>query len=331
MQAMVVGAGGALAVESVPDPVPGEGQLVVRVEACGICGTDLHMHAKGMLPTGAVMGHEFAGEVVESVHGFKAGQRVCALPVLSCGHCRRCRSGLGAYCEAQHALGLGAAPGAFAEYVAVAAHETLRLPDAIGPELGALVEPLAVALHAVRVARVRAGEGCLVLGSGPIGLGAVLWARYFGAREIVVCERSAGRRRLAERLGAGATAGPEELDAVLARQLPGGAGVVVEAIGAPGMIQRALSAVGFRGRVIVAGVCLGSDTIQPLPSLLREATLHFVLAYEKDDFQFTVDALAAGRIDALPMVTRRCKLAEIPAAFAELRTHSEHGKVLYVR
>jgi (R,R)-butanediol dehydrogenase/meso-butanediol dehydrogenase/diacetyl reductase len=331
MRAMVVRAGGALAVESVPDPVPGEDQIVLRVDACGVCGTDLHLHAKGLLAPGTVMGHEFAGEVSESAHGFRAGQRVCALPVLSCGRCRRCRSGLGAYCESQRTLGLGAAPGAFAEYVAVAAHETLRLPDAIDPETGALVEPLAVALHAVRVARVRVGDGCLVLGAGPIGLGVLLWARYFGAREVVVCERSPERRRLAEQLGAGATAAPEELDAVLARQLPGGAAVVIEAIGAPGAIERALGSAGFRGRVVVAGVCLEPDTIQPLPSLLREATLHFVLAYEKDDFQFTLDALAAGRIDALPMVTRRCGLAELPAAFGALEAGSAHGKVLYVR
>jgi (R,R)-butanediol dehydrogenase/meso-butanediol dehydrogenase/diacetyl reductase len=331
MRALVVRAEGGLAVENVPDPVPGEGQLVLRVAACGICGSDLHMHAKGLLPPGTVMGHEFSGEVAESAHGFRAGERVCALPMLSCGHCRRCRSGLGAYCEAQRALGLGAAPGAFAEYVAVAAHETLRLPAEIGADAGALVEPLAVALHAVRVARVRAGDSCLVLGAGPIGLGALIWARYFGAREIVVCERSAGRRALAERLGAGAAVAPEQLDELLAERLPGGAGVVIEAIGAPGMIERALGAVSFRGRVAVAGVCLGTDTIRPLPSLLREATLHFVLAYEKDDFQFTVDALARGRVDALPMVTRRCGLEEIPAAFAELGGSGEHGKVLYVR
>ena len=331
MRALVVRPGGALAVESVPDPIPGEGQLVLRVAACGICGSDLHMHARGLLPTGAVMGHEFAGEVAESAHGFRAGERVCALPVLSCGHCRRCRSGLGAYCEAQRALGLGAAPGAFAEYVAVAAHETLRLPGEIGAEVGALVEPLAVALHAVRVGRVRPGDGCLVLGAGPIGLGALLWARYFGAREIVVCERSAARRRLAEQLGAGAVAAPEALDAVLAERLPEGASVVIEAIGAPGAIERALACVAFRGRVVVAGVCLGPDTIQPLASLLREATVHFVLAYEKDDFQFSIDALARGRLDPLPMITRRCSLDEIPTAFAELGGPNEDGKVQYVR
>src|SRR5262245_31894591 len=149
MKALVVREGGALAVETVADPAPGPDQLVLRVDACGICGSDLHMHERGLFPAGAVPGHEFCGEVMEASNGFAPGTRVCALPSLSCGKCQRCRSGLGAYCLQQTTIGLGTAPGAFAEYVAVAAHEAVRLPDGIGAEAGALVEPLAVALHGV--------------------------------------------------------------------------------------------------------------------------------------------------------------------------------------
>jgi (R,R)-butanediol dehydrogenase/meso-butanediol dehydrogenase/diacetyl reductase len=331
MQALVVGSGGELGVASVPDPTPGPDELVLRVGACGICGSDLSLHRRGLLRPGSVMGHEFCGEVMDSGHGFRAGERVCALPMLSCGACARCRSGLGAYCEKQRILGMGAAPGAFAEYVAVSAHEAVRLPDAVGDEAGALVEPLAVALHGVRVGRVRRGDGCLVLGAGPIGLAAVVWARHFGAGPVLVCEPSGARRALAERLGADAAVAPGELEAALARLLPGGASVAVEAVGVPGMVQRALDSIRFRGRVVVAGACFGPDTFQPLPALGREASLHFVLAYEKDDFQYTIDALAAGRIDPLPMVTRRTELAALPGAFAELEGPSAHGKVLYVR
>jgi (R,R)-butanediol dehydrogenase/meso-butanediol dehydrogenase/diacetyl reductase len=331
MKAVVVGDAGALRVESLPDPAPGPGELVLRVAACGICGSDLSLHGRGLLRPGTVMGHEFCGEVMDSAHGFRAGERVCALPMLSCGSCGRCRSGLGAYCEKQHLLGMGDAPGAFAEYVAVSAHETVRLPSSLDAVAGALIEPLAVALHAVRVGRVRRSDTCLVLGGGPIGLGAVIWARHFGAREVVVCERTEARRRLAERLGASSAVAPEELETALGRLLPGGASVVVEAVGAPGMVQRALESVRFRGRVVVAGVCFGADSFEPLPALAREPSLHFVLAYEKDDFQYTIDAIAGGRIDPLPMVTRRAGLDAIPGAFAELAGPSPHGKVLYVR
>jgi len=106
---------------------------------------------------------------------------------------------------------------------------------------------------------------------------------------------------------------------------------VIEAVGAPGLIQRALSAVSFRGRVVVAGVCFGKDELEPIPALLREASVQFVFAYEKDDFQYTIDALARGRIDPLAMVTSRCTLDEVPAAFASLTHAPPHGKVMYVR
>jgi (R,R)-butanediol dehydrogenase/meso-butanediol dehydrogenase/diacetyl reductase len=330
VQALVLRGPRALAVETVADPRPGPGELVLRVEACGICGSDLALYEKGLLPPGSVLGHEFCGEVVEAGEGFRAGERVCALPALSCGRCRRCRSGLGAYCEKQRTIGMGSAPGAFAEYVAVAAHECVRLPDGIDAVRGALVEPLAVALHAVRVGRVRRTDHVLVLGAGPIGLGIALWARHFGAREVMVCERAPARRALAEALGASVTATPEELERALPLALPSGPSIVLEAVGAPGLIQRALACVRFRGRVVVTGVCFGTDAIEPLPALAKEATVQFSLAYEKDDFQYAVDALADGRVDPLPMATGRRPLAAIPAAFEALAAPGADCKVLYV-
>lgn len=330
MRAVVLRGPGDLAVESVPDPMPGDGELVLRVTACGICGTDIHLFRTGALAPGSIPGHEFCGEVMETAHGFSAGDTVCSLPMLSCGDCPRCRSGLGAYCLAQRTVGLGSAAGAFAEFVAVAAHETIRLPDGLGADAGALVEPLAVALHAVRVGRVRPGEACLVLGAGPIGLSALVWARHFGAGEILVSDPAPGRRAMAERLGASATCAPADLAERVAERFPDGPQVVVEAAGAPGLIQAAIDAVGFRGRVIVAGICMSPDSLSSLSAITREATLQFVLAYEKDDFQYTIDMLAAGRIDPYPMVTRRTDLRGVPDAFAALANPSEEGKVLYL-
>lgn len=330
MRAVVVREPGTLGVEEVPDPTPGPGQAVLRVAACGICGSDLHLHRKALLAAGAVMGHEFCGEVMEAAGGLRAGERVCALPALSCGRCSRCRSGLGAFCAAQRTLGLGDAPGAFAEYVAVAAHEAVRLPEEVDDECGALVEPLAVGLHAVNVGRIRRGESCLVIGAGPIGLAAALWARHFGAERIVVSEPGAGRRRIAEALGATAVLDPgaDDFDEALAHELPEGADVVFEAVGSPGRIQEAVDRARFRGRVVVAGVCMDTDAIQPLRATFKEASLHFVLAYEKDDFQYTVDMLAQGRIDPAPMVTDRVGLSEVPAVFDALAQPGERAKVL---
>jgi (R,R)-butanediol dehydrogenase/meso-butanediol dehydrogenase/diacetyl reductase len=330
VKAVVVTAPGKLAAETLPDPTPAPGELVLRVRACGICGTDLHLLGHGLLPAGSVMGHEFCGEVMESRGSWRAGDRVCALPVLSCGACARCRSGLGAYCAAGRALGFGAVPGAFAEYVAVSAQETVRLPPGVDDTLGALVEPLAVGLHAVNGGRLRQGESCVVVGAGPIGLAIALWARHFGASEVVVSETDAGRRVLAERVGATAVIDPgrEPLAQRVAALLPDGPEVVFEAAGAPGLVQQALDLARFRGRVVVAGVGFAPEPIRPLDAMQKEASLHFVLAYEKDDFQYTVDLLEQGRIAPGAMVTDRIGLGAAPEAFEALRRPEGRGKVL---
>ncbi len=330
MKAVVVRGPGKLAVEEVTDPKPAEGQAVLRVSRCGICGTDLHMHQGGVLPGGTVMGHEFCGEVVEAAGGLDVGQRVTALPMLSCGRCERCRSGLGAYCGSQRTIGLGDGAGAYAEYIAVAAHETVRLPDGVDDDHGALVEPLAVALHAVNVGRIRRGESCLVIGAGPIGLGLALWARHFGAHDVIVAERCAGRRSMAERMGATHVIDPtaEELPAALERITGDGPDVVFEAVGVPGLIQEAIGHVRFRGRLVVAGMCIAPDQIQPAAAMLKETSVFFALAYEKDDFQYTVDMIDQERIAPSVMITDRVGLNGVEGAFTALADPDRQCKVL---
>jgi (R,R)-butanediol dehydrogenase / meso-butanediol dehydrogenase / diacetyl reductase len=330
MRAVVVAGPRRLAVENVPDPTPEPGQAVLRVAACGICGSDLHVHQLGYLPAGSILGHEFCGEVVEAAGGLRPGERVCALPVLSCGRCERCRRGLGIYCTSQRALGLGQAPGAFAEYVAVAPHEVVRLPPGVDDAHGALVEPLAVGLHAVGVSRLQRGESCLVIGAGPIGLAIALWARHQGAKEVIVSECAPGRRALAEQLGATRVVDPghEDLGAVVAASLPGGADIVFEAVGARGLIQSCIEHVRFRGRIVVAGVCITPDTFHPAPAVLKEASLHFVMAYEKSDFERTVDLLERGSIEPRGMITNHIGLDAVPAAFEALERPTSQGKLI---
>jgi (R,R)-butanediol dehydrogenase/meso-butanediol dehydrogenase/diacetyl reductase len=330
MKAVVAREPGRFAVESVPDPTPEPGELVLRVSACGICGSDLHMHRMGLIPPGTIMGHEFCGEVVESGHGHDAGDRVCVVPSISCGECERCRSGLGAYCSVQKAIGLGAPHGAFAEYVPVVPHGTVRLPDGVDSTLGALVEPLAVGLHAVNVGRIRRGETCLVIGAGPVGLAIALWVRHFGAGRVIVSEIEPARRALAEQMGATAVLDPRApaLDPRLAELAPEGLDVVFEAVGAPDVIQEAIGRVRFRGRVVVAGLCFSADTFQPLLATFKEVSLLFVLSYEKDDFQYTVDMMEQERIDPRPIVTDQIGLDDVPGALEELAKPNPHCKVV---
>jgi (R,R)-butanediol dehydrogenase/meso-butanediol dehydrogenase/diacetyl reductase len=327
MRAVVVAGPRRLAVETVPDPTPEPGQAVVRVAACGICGSDLHVHQGGYLPAGSIMGHEFCGEVVAPAGGLALGERVCVLPALSCGRCERCRSGLGMYCAEQRPLGLGQAPGAFAEFVAIAPHHAVRLPAALDDEHGALVEPLAVALHALKLARLARGERCLVVGAGPIGLALVLWARLAGAREVIVSERSPGRRALAERLGATRSVDPAQ--GGLAEAVgPEGADVVFEAVGAAGLIQECIAHARFRGRVVVVGVCIGPDRFQPASAVLKELELRFALAYERADFERTLEAIERGELRPGALVTARIGLDGVPAAFEALAQPDADCKVL---
>jgi (R,R)-butanediol dehydrogenase/meso-butanediol dehydrogenase/diacetyl reductase len=327
MRAVVVAGPRRLAVETVPDPKPASGEAVVRVAACGICGSDLHVHQLGYLPAGAILGHEFCGEVVEAAGGLAVGERVCVLPALSCGRCERCRSGLGMYCAEQRPLGLGQVPGAFAEYVTIAPQHAVRLPPGLDDAHGALVEPLAVALHAVNVARLAAGERCVVVGAGPIGLALVLWARRIGAREVIVSERAPGRRALAERLGA--TRVVDGADGALAEAVgPDGADVVLEAVGAPGLVQECIQHARFRGRVVVVGVCIGPDRFQPAAAVLKELELRFTLAYERADFVRTIDEIERGDLHPGALVTARIGLDGVPAAFEALGRPDADCKVL---
>ncbi len=330
MKAVVVDRAGGLEVAELHGPRPRPGELLLRVRACGVGRSALERLLRDELAPGAVPGHEFAGEVVESAHGFAAGQRVTAIPTLSCGACRRCRSGFGSHCASGRAIGTREAPGALAELVSVAAHEAVRLPESVGDLAGALVEPMAVGLHAVNTARIRNGEVVGVLGAGPIGLAILIWARHFGAKAVVVAETSPLRRALASSLGASSVVDPAEssLAAELTDLRPEGPDVVFEAVGGPGMLQEAVDAVGYRGRVVGVGTCLAPDRFHPSRAVAKEASLRFSLAYEKDDFQYTVDMLDQGRIDPAAMVTGHADLDELPALVPALLAEPEPCKLM---
>src|SRR5882672_6810401 len=184
------GIGRPLTIEALPDPKPGPGELVLAVKSCGICGSDLHVSSLPPgLPAGTVMGHEFAGEVVEVGadlrSSWKVGDRVCALPCIGCGKCRACLDGDIVACATLRTVGLGQIPGAYSQYVLTGGNESLRLPAGVSFREGALVEALAVGLHAVNQARLVPGERVMVIGAGPIGLAVTAWARFFGARAVV--------------------------------------------------------------------------------------------------------------------------------------------------
>ena len=327
-------AGQPLAVEDRPDPAPGQRQLVVAVDYCGICGTDLHSTREGpaMLPCDSVLGHEFVGKVVELgqnlVSDWRKGDRVCALPFISCGGCEACLAGRPFECLELGCIGIDQ-PGGFAEYVTTSEFNTLKLPDELAMVDAALIEPLAVGLHAVRVGGMQAGQRVLVIGAGPIGLAVALWARFLGARDVVVSEPAADRRALALSMGATAVVGAgESLGEQFADATGGPPDILFECVGAPGLIQQCIEIAPRRGMVVPVGVCEQPDTFLPFPALIKELRMQFAIAYNRGDYEMVIAMLAQGRIDASPMVTGIVSLDEMPSAFEALRTPSDQCKVL---
>jgi len=327
--------GKRLSIEEMPEPEAGPGDLIVQVRACGICGSDLHVsELSGALPAGAIMGHEFAGEVVEvgaeASGEFEVGDRVCPLPYISCGSCPACLAGQVVQCQEIQAIGLGQLPGAYAERIRVGARETLHLPDAVSLREGALVEPLSVGLHAVRQAALEPGNDVLILGAGPIGLSTVLWADFFGARTVAVSEKIAGRLQLAQTFGASCLIDASKQDVAAAFDEVAGhpPDVIFECVGVPGMLQQCLELAPVGGRVVVAGVCMQPDTLAPVLAILKEIVFRFVLGYTRQEFQFTIDMLGRGRIRGEPMVTDHVGLAKLPEAFEALKQPTSQCKVV---
>jgi len=325
--------GQALAIEDVMRPEAGANELLVKVHACGICGTDLHA-TQQVLETpgdGLVLGHEFVGtiEVVGEAAGksWAVGDAVCSLPFIACGSCEVCRAGRPFECVSQKIIGLDIA-GGFAEYVVTGAAETLALPPDLSLETAVLTEPLAVGWHAVLEAKTTAADTVLVMGAGPIGLAVIAWCRNVGVGSIIVVEKNPARAQIAQEMGATVHFNPEQDLLAGLEALQCHPTVVFECAGVPGLIQKSIELVTVRGRVIVVGLFDGEDRIEPQLALVKQLQLIFTIAYTRDDFQHVIDALASGRIEPTPMITRVVSLDEMPDAFESLRNTETDCKIV---
>lgn len=313
MRAALVEEDGSFAVATVADPVPGPGDLIVRVTGCGICGSDLK--SRPLMAPGTVMGHEYAGEVVAvgpATEGWQVGMRAAVLPVLSCGSCEWCRAGDVAHCASATLVGLGGAPGGFAELVRARAGLSFALPTSLPPAWGPLVEPFAVGLHAARAAGIAPGDDVLVVGGGPVGLTTARWARELGARRVTVSDPAPARRRTAAALAATDVVDPAT------GELGGPYDVVVECVGRPGLLDACVAAAAVHGRIVVAGVCMEPDPYLPVAALMKELSVRFAVYYRPQEFVEVVGAFASGRIDPGPLVTRTVGLDQLDEAFRSL-------------
>lgn len=318
-----------LALETVPDPTPGEGDVVVRVGRCGICGSDLHMTEDPAYGQGAgsVLGHEFAGEVValgRGVDGLATGDLVSVIPLQSCGHCHPCHSGAVQWCER-----FGLQGGGYAEYALTRPNQCVRLPQSASLADGAIVEPLAVALHGVALSGMTIGDRVLVLGAGPIGLAVAFWARRFGAGRVVVQDLAAWQRDRALAMGAHAfVVDPADPVGAAGRALGGRADVVFECVGVPGLIAQAVNQVRNAGTIVLLGLCTRPDTFNSFAMLSKQVRLVTSAFFTRQEYEAALDALDRGAAEPRLLVTDTVTLDATPAVFEGLRTRTSQCKVL---
>lgn len=368
---------GRLEVADLPVPEPGAGQLLLKVERCGICGSDLHcrLHADELADSlelcgypryvrsheRVVLGHEIVGKVVGygpwTKGGLATGTEVVAIPLV-----RRGRQVDG--------VGLSAhAPGGFAEYVVVQETLSLPVPNGLPADLAALTEPMAVAWHAVKRGEVTRKDVAIVLGCGPVGLAVVSVLKAHDVGTVIASDYSAGRRELAAQCGADIVvdpavtspwesaaghgfmasmpdqynAGIDALENLSRLPVPWWTAfralnavgatrskrpIVFECVGMPGLIDGIMAAAPLHSRVVVVGVCMGSDTLRPSLAVNKELDLRFAVGYTPLEFRDTLHALADGVLDASPLVTGRVGLGGVPTAFSALADPELHAKIV---
>lgn len=327
-------------VEQAPRPEPGPGQVLVRSLACGICGSDLHIvrHSQdifdfyreiGLVPADTdgdklevSLGHEFCAEVVaygpDTAQHIAPGSRVTAVPMLL---------------TAQGAVGVGTTPGvfgAYSEFFLLDEALLLPVPDSVPNEAAALVEPLAVGLHAVNTGAPEPGEAVLVAGCGPIGLACIAALKQRGIETIIASDPAAGARALAEIFGATHTVDPSAADELaLAAELAGENRVVIlECVGIPRMIPDLVERAPQQACIVFTGLHTAPVSIHPAHALVKQLNLKFSYYYTPEEYARCLAMIADGDLPWRHMITGTVGLAGIPAAFEQLLAPNEHVKVI---
>jgi len=347
---------GNIVVDTLPDPVPVEGQVLVRTKACGICGSDLHAakhtHQFVNLAKRAgnrwamdadrdvVFGHEFCCEVVDYGPGTPArlapGTLVCSMPMTLAGETVQ---GIGYSNEIA---------GGFAQYMPLADRILLPVPNGLSAASAALTEPIAVGWHAVQHARLAPEDVPLVVGCGPVGLAVIAGLAIKNVHPIVAADYSPARRALALKMGADVvidqaetspyqtwqqTLTPPGYDGSRYAQLFGLSpklrpAVVFECVGVPGVIQQVMEGAPPSARIVVVGVCMETDRIEPFFGIVKQLNVQFVLAYTGEEFAESLHHIAEGKVDVTPLITGTVGLDGVNAAFTELANPERHAKVL---
>ncbi|MDN5788157.1 2,3-butanediol dehydrogenase [Pseudorhodobacter sp.] len=333
-------------VEEIDEPQVTPGDIKIKVAWTGICGSDLHEYLAGPIfvpvdenhplshdKAPITMGHEYAGEVTElgeGVEGFEIGDRVAVEPIYHCGKCDACREGKYNLCKDLGFVGLSGGAGGFAAYSVVPAHMAHKMPEGLSMEQGALVEPAAVALHAVRVSKIKAGDTAAVFGAGPIGLLVVEALRAAGASRVYVVEPSEERRAKAIELGATRAMDPTETDVVAEIRAATGSGVDVafEVTGVPQVLAQVIDSTRHEGQALVVSIWETEASFQPNTIVLSERTIKGTIGY-RNVYPAVMELMTRGFFQAKNLVTKRIEIDDIVTeGFEALSSEKSQVKIL---
>ena len=313
------------AVADLPTPHAGPGELVLRNQVCGVCGTDVHIYhgepGSADVNPPVVLGHEYSGEVVEvgeGVTGFAVGDHVTVDPNIYCGHCAYCQNGKKQLCPSMEAIGV-TRDGGFAQYSRIPASQAFKLEPTVPWEAAAMAEPLACCLHGIDLAGIQVGDKVCVVGGGAIGLLMVQLAKLSGASQIVLSEPNEKRRQVGLQLGANAALDPTRPDAqeAFAQVLGGGANVVIECVGNVPAVKSAFQFAGKGATVLLFSVPKVDATFDlPLFEVYKKELTIKGSFVNPDTHARAVALINSGKVDFGPIITHRFTLDQLPEAIA---------------
>lgn len=335
MQALQLVAPRELEVRTIPDPPdPGPGEVVVRLRACGVCGSDVHFYLEdncagtpALYPS--VLGHEPAGEIAAvgaGVESLAVGDRVAVEPAMACGRCEQCMTGHRNICEHITFMGGVQLPGLLREYAVMPAVNALKVPNDMDFVTAAAIEPVAVLLHSYKLAGLKVGETVAVMGAGPIGLLAVQLAKLAGASTVICADRVAHRLQRAKELGADVVVDVDKdsvVDAVFDATHHKGAHVVIDAAGKTASMNAGIASARNAGRMVIVGIPAEQESPLKLwDAMQRELTITIQKRSNGNDHD-ALDLLAAGRLDANSIITHRFSLDRGAEAFETMGTYAD--------
>lgn len=337
-------------IESVQEPQPSEGEVVLKVKRCGICGTDLHDYTSGpqVIPvdephvlTGhkapIIMGHEFSGEIAalgSQVEGWKVGERVAVMPLLHCGKCYYCRRGLEHLCEQFAAIGLQWYWGGFAEFSLVKDYQLNRLPDDVSYEQGACVEPCSLAVYGIIRSGLQAGDSVLITGGGPTAVLTMMGCFAAGAARVYMTEVQPGRLQRLKELGATAAFNPLECDLrreILDRTDGVGVDVAFECTGIESAVNACFDLLRKRGMYVQSGLNVDRITVNPFDWAFKDLNMIGIWCFNTYDFPQTLKLMQTGQFPVDKIVTSVIEVEDIVEKGFEVLTADRQGRELKIQ